>query len=58
MLVALQLLSERKVLIKFSQAGFGTTRGPLPRPLPPNPAKLAARVCSVLKNKDVFLVAW
>lgn len=32
MLVALQLLSERKVLIKFSQARFGSTRGPFPQP--------------------------
>ena len=37
MLVALQLLPERKVLIKFSQARFGTTRGPSPPRPPFNP---------------------
>lgn len=32
MLVALQLLSERQVLIKFSQARFGSARGPFSPP--------------------------
>lgn len=58
MLVPLQLLSERKVLIKLSQARFGTTKGTLPPIPPPTPISTATLFCSALKNKDVLMVAW